>query len=57
MGAETVNGPFPLRVSTDLMPLYLLTLFVKNEKANINKAERNALAGLVELLVQIWLES
>jgi hypothetical protein len=44
-------------VHSDLMPLYLLTLFAKNEKANINKAERNALAGLVELLVQIWLES
>ena len=44
-------------VHSDLMPLYLLTLFAKNEKANINKAECNALAGLVELLVQIWLES
>jgi len=31
-------------VHSDLMPLYLLTLFAKNEKANINKAERNALA-------------
>ena len=44
-------------VHSDLMPLYLRTLFAKNETANINKAERNALAGLVELLVQIWLES
>ncbi len=44
-------------VHSDLIHLYLRTLFAKNEKANINKAERNALAGLVELLVQIWLES
>lgn len=39
------------------MPLYLLTLFAKNERANISKAERNELAGLVALLVQIWLET
>ncbi|WP_250207694.1 hypothetical protein [Curvibacter sp. CHRR-16] len=43
-------------VHSDLMPLYLLTLFAKNERANISKAERNELAELVELLVQIWLE-
>jgi len=39
------------------MPLYLLTLFAKNERANISKAQRNELAELVDLLVQIWLES
>jgi hypothetical protein len=44
-------------VHSDLMPLYLLTLFAKNERANISKAERNELAALVHLLVQIWLES
>ncbi len=38
------------------MPLYLLTMFAKNERANLSKAERNALTGLVNLLVQIWLE-
>jgi hypothetical protein len=38
------------------MPLYLLTMFAKNERANLNKAERNELAGLVDVLVQIWLE-
>ena len=43
-------------VHSDLMPLYLLTLFPKNERANISKAERNELAELVELLVQIWME-
>jgi len=38
------------------MPLYLLTMFAKNERSNLTKAERNELAGLVDLLVQIWLE-
>ena len=38
------------------MPLYLLTMFAKNERANLSKAERNALAALVDLLVQTWLE-
>ncbi len=40
----------------EAMPLYLLTMFAKNERANLSKAERNALAGLVDVLVQIWLE-
>ncbi len=39
---------------SDAMPLYLLTMFAKNERANLNKAERNELAGLVDELVQIW---
>lgn len=38
----------------DLMPLYLLTLFAKNNKANLTKAQRNELAGMVTLLVNIW---
>ncbi|MFZ5484483.1 MAG: type II toxin-antitoxin system RelE/ParE family toxin [Pseudomonadota bacterium] len=38
------------------MPLYLLTLFAKNEQANISKAERNELAGLVVILVNAWFE-
>ena len=41
---------------SETMPLYLLTMFAKNERANLSKAERNALAGLVDVLVQIWLE-
>ena len=41
----------------EAMPLYLLTLFAKNEQANLSKAERNELAELVGLLDQIWLES
>ena len=44
-------------VHSDAMPLYLLTLFAKNEQVNISKTERNELAKLVDLLVQIWLES
>jgi hypothetical protein len=41
---------------SEAMPLYLLTMFAKNERANLSKAERNELAGLVDVLVQIWLE-
>ena len=41
---------------SEAMPLYLLTMFAKNERANLSKSERNALAGLVDVLVQIWLE-
>ncbi len=36
--------------------LYLLTLFGKNEQANLSKAERNNLASLVDLLVRSALE-
>jgi hypothetical protein len=36
------------------MPLYLLTMFAKNEQANLSQAERNELLGLVDLLVAIW---
>jgi hypothetical protein len=43
-------------VHSDTMPLYLLTMFAKNERANLSRAECNELAGLVNLLVQIWLE-
>lgn len=41
---------------SEAMPLYLLTLFAKNERANISKAERNDLADLVDILVQAWFE-
>jgi hypothetical protein len=34
----------------------LLTLFAKNERANLSKAERNELAELVRLLVAAWQE-
>lgn len=36
------------------MPLYLLALFAKGDKANLTKAERNDLAVLVDYLVGIW---
>jgi len=41
---------------SELMPLYLLTLFAKNEQGNLSRAERNDLANIVDLLVQIWIE-
>ena len=41
---------------SEAMPLYLLTMIAKNERANLSKAERNALAGLVDVMVEIWLE-
>ena len=36
------------------IPLYLLTLFAKNERANISKSQRNELAELTTLLVRAW---
>ena len=42
--------------SGDVMPLYLLTLFAKGDKANLTKAERNELADLIDALVSIWKE-
>lgn len=36
------------------MPLYLLTAFGKNEKANLSKEERNLLATIVKELVAFW---
>ena len=41
---------------SEAMPLYLLTLFAKNERANLSKAERNELSELVGLLVAAWHE-
>jgi len=43
-------------VHSELMPLYLLTIFGKNERANLSLAERNELSQLVELLIQQWLD-
>ena len=34
------------------IPLFLLSIFSKGEMANINKAERNALAKLTKILIQ-----
>lgn len=41
---------------SDVMPLYLLTLFPKNERDNLSKAERNELAKLVDILIAAWFE-
>jgi hypothetical protein len=40
----------------EAMPVYLLTLFATNDRANLTKAERNDVAGLVEILVHAWFE-
>ena len=32
------------------MPILLITLFAKNDKANLSKAERNTLASFVEII-------
>ena len=38
------------------LPLYLLTLFAKNEQANLTDGERKMLAALVDVLVATALE-
>ena len=38
----------------EYIPLYLLTVFGKNEKDNLTKSERNELAKLVRILVDYW---
>lgn len=35
---------------SDAMPLYLLSVFGKNERSDLTAAERNELAGLVRML-------
>ncbi len=40
---------------SERMPLYLLTVFAKNERENLTMAERNELARLVRALVSVWL--
>jgi len=39
---------------SDIMPLYLLAAFGKNEKANISAQEKQLLAKLVNELVNYW---
>jgi hypothetical protein len=39
---------------SDMMPLYLLTVFGKNEKANISMKEKLILSKLVKELVSFW---
>ena len=37
---------------SERMPLYLLTLFGKNDQSDLSAAERNELGALVELLIE-----
>lgn len=39
---------------SDIMPLYLLTVFGKNEKANISMKEKQMLSKLVKELASFW---
>lgn len=41
---------------SEVMPLYLLAMFAKNEQDNLSKAERNGMAKMVDILVATWLE-
>lgn len=41
-------------VHSEAIPLYLLTVFAKNERGNLSRSERNDLSGLVEILVNYW---
>jgi len=38
----------------EAMPLFLLTVFAKNERDNLTQAERNQLATLVRTLVETY---
>ena len=40
---------------SEMMPLYLLAMFAKNEQDNLSRAERNGMAKLVDILVATWL--
>jgi hypothetical protein len=39
---------------SDRLPLYLVTLFAKNERENLTDQERNDLAKLVDILISTW---
>jgi hypothetical protein len=41
---------------SEVMPLYLLTMFAKNEQANLSKADRNNMAKLVDILITARIE-
>jgi hypothetical protein len=40
---------------SERMPVFLLAAYSKNEKANLSNAERNAMRGLVRILVAEYL--
>jgi len=39
---------------SESFPLFLLTVYAKNQKANLTKAERNEFKSLVHLLVRTY---
>jgi len=39
---------------SDVMPLYLLAIFGKNEKANVSAQEKKILANLIKQLITYW---
>jgi hypothetical protein len=39
---------------SERLPLYLVTLFAKNERDNLTAEERNDLAKLVDILISTW---
>lgn len=41
-------------VHSDRMPVYLITAFTKNERADLSPAERSKLRSLVDQLVSAW---
>lgn len=41
---------------SELMPLFLITLFGKNEKSNLTQAERNDLAKFIPMLIKNYEE-
>ena len=47
-----VELPEFLKKASNLIPLFLLTIFGTGEKANLMKSERNELAKFISLLVK-----
>ena len=41
---------------SERIPLYLLTVFAKNERVDLSQPERNELAKLVEVLIKTALD-
>jgi hypothetical protein len=39
---------------SEIMPLYLLTVFGKNEKANLSNKEKQVLTKIVQQIVDYW---
>jgi len=40
---------------SDVMPLYLISIFAKNEKDNLTKEERNSMAEITDYLTSVWI--